>query len=130
MLNSQSKFYEIIRENKKKIIPILIINELDNFGQPKFILPILKFIHTKIIRMGVYFLPLGSFYIPFFSFKKTYMLCGDLIDSTNITSNEELFNLHIEQILKIYEHAKIHWPNIKPLKIIDYGKKKLIFSNS
>lgn len=123
MVNSKSRLYDILIEESKTLIPVLVLNEMDNFTHFKPMVRLCRWIHKHYIRCGVPVPVPGSFYVPLFSVKKTWMICGLPIDSSQFKSGQELYHAHIQGIQNLYTEAKTKWPQCtKPLNIVDYSK--------
>jgi hypothetical protein len=120
-VNSKSRLYNILIESNKKLIPILVLNELENYRHPIFVVKFFQYIHKNLFRCGVPVPVPGSFWIPLFSINKTIMVCGDIIDCRKFESGEQLCIKHVQELERLYIQNKEKW-NVKTnLKIIDYG---------
>ena len=106
IVNRNSRLFDIVLNNKRNIVPILVFDELTNYGYPKQIVRFFEYVHNNFVRCGIPLPVPGTFWIPLMSYSKTRMICGEPIMVDGIKSGAELCDKYADALRKIHDDEK------------------------
>ncbi|VBB17702.1 putative diacylglycerol acyltransferase [Yasminevirus sp. GU-2018] len=126
VVNSKSRFYDMAIKHRKRLVPILVLDELDYFKHPKLIVRLFWFVHKKLFRCGIPIPVLGEFYLPLYLTKKIKLVCGEPIEASSYKTGTDLCNAYVDELKKVHSRSKQLFTDVKPLTILEISSQTKI----